>query len=406
MNCMRCGAINKDDSKFCIECGSPIFKGNPIENKPLNGYSAAKPTPILPPKYDTAKIVMQVMKILFVIFAAMFTLILLFVTPPFHVGSRDLLIYRANTFSFVLITMLLPGILILIPSLRKKIPLFRKGKVGYTILGWIILFFIGCISIPVYGAMHSPEYKSSEITYNSELALQREEASESKAQARSEAAASKAQAKSEAAASRVQAESAAVVSKAQAESDAAASKVQAESEVLASKAQAESEAAASKIQAESEASASKMQAESESVAENLSKIPKIGERIDVGDVSYVVEKVETSKTAGGEYLNTTAKGIYLIVTISITNNSNEALTISDSFFTIINGEKNYSADSTATLYASDDQSLWYDELNPDLTTSGVVVFDVSQNVVDSMDTQLQVQTGFWGTQIGIIRLIN
>lgn len=372
MNCMKCRAKNKDDSKFCIECGSPISNGNPIGNMQPNGYSVGKTPPVTPPKNETAKIIMQVMKILFVIFAAICTLVVLFIVPQFQAASRDILIYRANSFTFMLIALLLPGILILVPSLRKKIPLFKKGKVGYTILGWVILFFIGCISIPVYGAMYSNEYKSAEITYNSELALKSEEASASKVQAKSEAAASKAQA----------------------ESEAAAAKVQAESEV-----------AASKIQAESEAAASKTQAESESAAESLSKIPKIGEKIDVGDVSYIVEKVETSKTAGGEYLNTTAKGIYLIVTISITNNSNESLTISDSFFTIINGEKKYSADSTATLYASDDQSLWYAELNPDLTTSGVVVFDVSQTVADSSDTQLQVQTGFWGTQTGIIRLL-
>jgi hypothetical protein len=251
----------------------------------------------------------------------------------------------------MLIALLLPGIFILVPSLRRKIPLFKKNKIGYTILGWIILFFIGCVSLSVFNAMYSPEYKLALTAYNSEIALQREEAN-------------------------------------------------------ASKAQVASEAAASKVQAESEAAASKAQAESEAAIESLSKIPKIGDKVDVGEVSYVVEKIETSQTAGGEYLNTTAKGVYLIVSISITNNSNEALTISESFFKIICGEKEYLADSAATLYASDDQSLWFDSINPDLTTTGVVVFDVSQAVVDSSDTMLQVQTGFWGTQTGMIRLSN
>lgn len=138
--------------------------------------------------------------------------------------------------------------------------------------------------------------------------------------------------------------------------------------------------------------------------ETIAPIAKIGERIDVGKVSYVVEKVETAKTAGGEYINATAKGTYLLVTISITNNSSDPLTISDTFFTILNGEKKYSADSVATMYADSENSLWYDSLNPDLTTTGIVAFDVTDEVATSVDTQLQVQTGFWGTQTGIISL--
>lgn len=133
-------------------------------------------------------------------------------------------------------------------------------------------------------------------------------------------------------------------------------------------------------------------------------IAKIGEEIHVGKVSYVVEKVELAETVGGDYLNVTAKGIYLLVYISITNGSGEPITISDSFFTILHGERTFAADSTATLYVDSENSLWYDSLNPDLTTTGVIAFDVSNNVANSFNTLLQVQTGFWGTQTGIISL--
>ena len=133
-------------------------------------------------------------------------------------------------------------------------------------------------------------------------------------------------------------------------------------------------------------------------------IAKIGDKIDVGDISYVVEKVEISETVGGEYINQTAKGTYLLVTISITNNSNDPITISDSFFTVLNGDKKFSADSMATIYADSESSLWLDELNPELTITGIIAFDVSAAVADSQETQLQVQTGFWGTQTGIISL--
>lgn len=133
-------------------------------------------------------------------------------------------------------------------------------------------------------------------------------------------------------------------------------------------------------------------------------IAKIGEETSVGSVSYTVQKVERSDTVGGDYIMATAKGTYLLVTMEIKNNSKESLTISDSFFTILYGGKEYSADSVATMYADSANSLWYDQLNPDLITTGVIAFDVTDTVAYSTDTQLRVQTDFWGTQTGIISL--
>lgn len=133
-------------------------------------------------------------------------------------------------------------------------------------------------------------------------------------------------------------------------------------------------------------------------------IAKIGDTLNVGDVSYVVVSVETASQVGSEYLNSTANGIYLVVTLSVTNHSSESLTISDTFFKILSGDKTFDADSTATLYADAENSFWYESLNPDLTMTGIVVFDVSEEVANSMDSNLQVQTGFWGTQTGIVSL--
>ncbi len=133
-------------------------------------------------------------------------------------------------------------------------------------------------------------------------------------------------------------------------------------------------------------------------------IAKIGDTLNVGDVSYVVVSVESASQVGSEYLNSTANGIYLVVTLSITNHSSESLTISDTFFKIQLGDKTFDADSTASLYADSENSFLYESLNPDLTMTGTVVFDVSEEVASSMDSNLQVQTGFWGTQTGIISL--
>lgn len=146
----------------------------------------------------------------------------------------------------------------------------------------------------------------------------------------------------------------------------------------------------------------------EKETENKDDIVKLGGQLDVGDVSYTVNAITTTDTVGNEYLNTKAQGIYLIVDLSVTNNSDKALTVSDSFFKVINDSKTYEADSTASIYiASDDDSdaLWFKDINPDITLTGKVVFDVSQAVIDSNTKELQVQTGFWGTQTGTILLV-
>jgi len=136
-------------------------------------------------------------------------------------------------------------------------------------------------------------------------------------------------------------------------------------------------------------------------------VAQIGEKLNVGDISYTVKSVRIDDRVGTENFNQEANGQYIIIEIEITNNSNETVTISDSYFELLYGDKTYDSDSTASLYISmedDVDSIWYEELNPDLTLTGKIVFDVTEEVANSNDTKLQVQTGYWGTQTGIISL--
>lgn len=133
------------------------------------------------------------------------------------------------------------------------------------------------------------------------------------------------------------------------------------------------------------------------------KINKIGEIVKVGDVDYLVNHVEVTKTIGDEYLNTSAQDTYLVIDVAITNNEKEALSVSDSFFILLNGENEYSADSGASIYLGND-SLIYEEVNPGVTMQGKIIFDVPEAVANSGDSKLQVQTGAWGTEKDIISL--
>lgn len=144
---------------------------------------------------------------------------------------------------------------------------------------------------------------------------------------------------------------------------------------------------------------------SASSSEETKQAFKVGDTVIVGDVTYVVHSIETAKTVGNEYLNETADGIYLIVNMTITNNGSKELTVSDSFFNILHGEAEYSADSAASIYLNEESSgFWLESINPGLSKTGKVAFDVTDAVAAGPGTQIKVQTGYWGTETEIITL--
>lgn len=131
----------------------------------------------------------------------------------------------------------------------------------------------------------------------------------------------------------------------------------------------------------------------------------IGQTAAVGDVSYMVNGVETASSLGSEYFGETAQGTFLLVNVTVTNNGNEALDVSDSFFALVNGEKTYDSNTMAAVHANENgESFFVKSINPDLSLTSYVVFDVPESVIESTEKQLQVQTGFWGTETGLINL--
>lgn len=129
----------------------------------------------------------------------------------------------------------------------------------------------------------------------------------------------------------------------------------------------------------------------------------IGEVVKVGDVEFTVNETTTAKNVGGEY-GSDAKGTFLIVDVTVTNLGTEAITTDSSFFKLKVGEKTYEADSSASISADMKMNFFYEEINPDLSSTGKVVFDVSDAVIASPELMLQVQSGFWGTENGLINI--
>lgn len=135
-----------------------------------------------------------------------------------------------------------------------------------------------------------------------------------------------------------------------------------------------------------------------------------GTPLDVGDVTFTLNGVELADQVGPSALPTTASGKYLVLDVTLKNNGNEAITVDSSFFKLTRGEKTYEADASASMSANQGEdgtiqnSFFLQEVNPDMEITGKVVFDVAPEVAEATDLQLQVQTGFWGTETGKINL--
>lgn len=135
-------------------------------------------------------------------------------------------------------------------------------------------------------------------------------------------------------------------------------------------------------------------------------VHKIGDTFTVGDVEYTVQSKELADRVGNEYFGENANGQYVIISVTIKNNGKESITLSDNYFKLIKGETEYEADSSAGIYVKDDTgaNLLYSELNPENSATGKVVFDVNPDTASDPSLQLQVQTGYWGTETALISL--
>lgn len=134
------------------------------------------------------------------------------------------------------------------------------------------------------------------------------------------------------------------------------------------------------------------------------KAYKIGDTVKVGKMQYKVNGVSTATAVGADGFGEKAKGTYQIVDITVKNNGDDSIIVDTELFKLKVGNKTLSADGGASVTANDvNNSFFLEELNPDSELTGKVVFDVSNALIDK-DKQLEVATGFFGTETDVIDL--
>lgn len=160
------------------------------------------------------------------------------------------------------------------------------------------------------------------------------------------------------------------------------------------KAQAEAEAKAKK-EAEAKAKAeAEAKAKEEAKAEAINKAPHIGESATVGNLNVAIYKGPLTGPTVGNFIQHKAKGMYWLIRVGVENKDKESRTIDASMFQLIGPDGiKYDPDSTANIYANDDTHFFLEKINPGISIEGFVVFDMPQNITDTDDFILRVNSG-------------
>ncbi|ABS23160.1 MULTISPECIES: DUF4352 domain-containing protein [Bacillus cereus group] len=140
------------------------------------------------------------------------------------------------------------------------------------------------------------------------------------------------------------------------------------------------------------------------VKKNNSKNDKPKELSKEGESSNVkisVGSVETLESVGNQYVNEKAQGIFKVVELSITNNQKDAITIDANSFKLVDDqdrEFKYSTQAQTSFDVANGgkSDFFLKQLNPGLTQTGKIVFDVPK---DAKGLVLKARGGMTGKEI-------
>lgn len=104
----------------------------------------------------------------------------------------------------------------------------------------------------------------------------------------------------------------------------------------------------------------------------------IGTPVRDGKFEFVVTNVEPGvPSVGDDFIGETAQGAFTLVNMTVTNIGNEPQFFSDTNVAGIDSQgREVAADGTASLYANEDASTTFTEINPGNSVTVNVVFDL------------------------------
>lgn len=105
----------------------------------------------------------------------------------------------------------------------------------------------------------------------------------------------------------------------------------------------------------------------------------IGDPVQVGDMVFQVNEIGFAKTIGNDFVKETADGIFLLINMSMKNISKKSKTIDNSLFKLQDkegAEYEFSTKGSTTLEMSGNKTLFLKQCQPNIVTSGILVFEV------------------------------
>ncbi len=125
-------------------------------------------------------------------------------------------------------------------------------------------------------------------------------------------------------------------------------------------------------------------------AEQSGTTAGVGDKLSLKGTTYQVVSAKTASSVGGEYLNEEANGVFVIVTLKLTNEEDEPSTIFEDAISLIGGNgSKYSTSTGAAMVMGDDSFFLLEEIQPGLTVKGKLVYDIPKKALSGAYLQVE-----------------
>ena len=121
----------------------------------------------------------------------------------------------------------------------------------------------------------------------------------------------------------------------------------------------------------------------------------VGQAVTNAGTTYKVTSVKTTKTIGDpDFLGARADGVFVIVSLQLTNNKDETKTFMDANAKLKTSDGNDYETSSDAVLAFGDESLMLKDIQPDLTTRGKMAFEIPPSKVSGSTLVIE---DLWGS---------
>lgn len=125
------------------------------------------------------------------------------------------------------------------------------------------------------------------------------------------------------------------------------------------------------------------------------EVAQVGDKLTLKGTSYRVTDVRTAERVGDHYTGVTANGKFIVVDLQLTNEEDEPATILEDNIRVIGGNGSSYSTSDEALFAFPEQTFLLEEIQPEVTESGKLVYDLPPAAVRG--AKLQVEDLFSGS---------